>query len=155
MKAFAHHEPRHIYFSGRNKKVAESLLAEIKTTKPSVSITFVEMDLTSLASVKAAAKMFTHNRLDLLMCNAGIMASPPALSKDGYEIQFATNHLGHAMLIKQLLPIMITTANGPDSDVRIVSLTSDGWKGHPADGVTFSSIRTTQDTFFGSWARYG
>jgi len=89
------------------------------------------------------------------MCNAGIMASPPALSKDGYEIQFATNHLGHAMLIQELLPLMLTTAKSPSSDVRIVCLTSDGWKGHPANGVSFSTIKTTQDGAFGGWIRYG
>lgn len=155
MKALAHHDPEHIYFSGRNKKTAESLIAAIKTTKPNVGLTFVEMDLTSLASVKAAAKKFTHDRLDLLMCNAGIMASPPAVSKDGYEIQFATNHLGHAMLIRQLLPVMLETAESPGSDVRMVSLTSDGWRGHPGDGVTFSDIKSNQDKIFGSFTRYG
>lgn len=155
MKALAHHDPEHIYFSGRSTKTAEALVAEIRTTKPKVSITFIEMDLASLASVKASANKFTHGRLDLLMCNAGIMATPPALSKDGYEIQFATNHLGHAMLIRQLLPVMLKTANSPNSDVRIVCLTSDGWKGHPGKGVSFSTIRTTQDTFFGAWTRYG
>lgn len=155
VKAFAHHNPEHIYFSGRNAKAAESLIAEIKQSKPTAALTFVEMDLSSLASVKAATKKFTHDRLDVLMCNAGIMAVPPAVSKDGYEIQFATNHLGHAMLIQQLLPVMLMTAKASESDVRIVCLTSDGWQGHPRDGVTFPSIKTSQARFFGSWIRYG
>ena len=90
------------------------------------------------------------------MCNAGIMAVPPELSKDGYEIQFAVNHLSHAMLIKSLLPIMLRTAEQPGSDVRIVLLTSTGWRGHPRGGIQFSGLKTTQDFgAFGHWIRYG
>lgn len=155
IKALAKHNPEHIYFSGRNSNAAQSLITQIKDEIRFVNLTFIKMDFTSLASVKAAVQDFTHSRLDLLMCNAGIMAVPPGLSKDGYEIQFATNHLGHAMLIQQLLPVLNRTAETPGSDVRIVCLTSEGWKGHPKDGVTFSELKTTQDRFMGSWVRYG
>jgi NAD(P)-dependent dehydrogenase (short-subunit alcohol dehydrogenase family) len=91
------------------------------------------------------------------MCNAGIMAHPPGVSKDGYEIQFATNHLGHAMLIKALLPTLLKTAEEPGSDVRIVSITSTGWRGHPKGGVQFETLNTVQDHFpvLGKWVRYG
>lgn len=155
IRAIAKHEPEHIYFSGRNKKAGELLITDIGKTAPSSSLTFVEIDLCSLSSVKAASQKFAHNRLDVLICNAGIMAVPPALSKDGYEIQFATNHLGHAMLIQQLLPIMLETTKIPDADVRIVCLTSDGWRNHPRGGVLFSELKTVQDGFFGPGIRYG
>lgn len=155
MEALAAHNPAHIYFSGRNVEAGQKLIAEIKRKHGFESLTFVEMDLSSLASVKSAIKSFSHDRLDVLMCNAGIMAKPPGLSKDGYEIQFATNHLGHAMLIKQLLPVLTETAKSPNSDVRIVSNTSEGWALHPKNGVTFSELKTTQDSLFGSWTRYG
>lgn len=46
---------------------------------------------------------FIYDRLDVLVCNAGVMALPAQTGKDGYEIQFATNHLAHALLIKLLL----------------------------------------------------
>lgn len=83
------------------------------------------------------------------------MAHPPGLSKDGYEIQFATNHLGHAMLIKELLPTLLKTAKQPESDVRIVLITSTGWRGHPKGGVQFSTLNTTQDfPLLGKWVRY-
>lgn len=113
------------------------------------------MDMLSLASVKAATNKFVHDRLDILMCNAGIMAVPPALSKDGFETQFATNHLAHAMIIQQLLPVLLRTADEPGSDVRVVCLTSLGWRGHPKGGVLFDQVRTTMERFFGSWIRYG
>jgi len=84
------------------------------------------------------------------------MASPPALTADGYEIQFGTNHVGHALLIKLLLPTMLRTAEQPNSDVRIVSNTSLGFKGHPSGGIAFADLRTTQESaLIGHWIRYG
>ena len=99
---------------------------------------------------------FKHDRLDVLICSAGIMAQPPELSKDGYEIQFATNHLGHAMLVKQLLPTMLKTAEQPGADSRIIFISSVGWRVHPSAGIQFSRLKTTQDfSALGPWRRYG
>ncbi|KAL9123059.1 MAG: hypothetical protein Q9187_000386 [Circinaria calcarea] len=127
-----------------------------KAAAPALKLTFVECDLTSLASVAAAVQQFASRRLDILMCNAGIMAVPPGLTEDGYEVQFGTNHLGHALLIKHLLPTLLQTAEEPHSDVRIILLTSLGFRGHPKGGIVFKDLRTTQDTgAFGSWIRYG
>lgn len=82
----------------------------------------MEMDLSSLSSVKNAIKTyFKHSRLDILINNAGIMGQPPSLSVDGYEIQFATNHLGHSMVTKQLLPTLLKTSEDPDADVRVIT----------------------------------
>jgi NAD(P)-dependent dehydrogenase (short-subunit alcohol dehydrogenase family) len=120
-----------------------------------VNFTFIEMDFSSLFSIKAAIPRFHHDSLDILICNAGIMAVPAGLSKDGYEIQFATNCLRHAMLIKQLLPNLMKTAEKPGSDVRIILLTSVGWRGHPKDGIQFSTLNTVQDSLLGRWVRYG
>jgi NAD(P)-dependent dehydrogenase (short-subunit alcohol dehydrogenase family) len=88
-------------------------------------------------------------------CNAGVMFIPPGLSEDDFENHFAINHLAHAMIIQQLLPIMTNTAQLPNSDVRIVSLASTGWMAHPWHGVAFSTLRTTQEGFMGSSYRYG
>lgn len=84
------------------------------------------------------------------------MAQPPGTSRDGYEIQFAVNHLAHALIIKKLLPVLIRTADKGHPDVRIVSLTSVGWKGHPRGGIRFETLRTEQDMgLIGPWKRYG
>ncbi|KAJ0275480.1 hypothetical protein CBS470a_011262 [Colletotrichum nupharicola] len=84
------------------------------------------MDLSSLSTIPTAiAKHFNHTRLDILVNNAGIMATGPSLSADGFEIQFATNHLGHAMLVRTLMPVLERTA-ASGTDVRIVNLTSVG-----------------------------
>jgi NAD(P)-dependent dehydrogenase (short-subunit alcohol dehydrogenase family) len=83
------------------------------------------------------------------------MFTPPGLSEDGFEKHFAINHLAHAMIIQQFLPIMTKTAEMPNSDVRLVSLTSTAWMGHPWQGVTFSTLRTPQEGFMGASYRYG
>jgi NAD(P)-dependent dehydrogenase (short-subunit alcohol dehydrogenase family) len=94
------------------------------------------------------------------MCNAGIMATPASLSPDGYEIQFATNHLGHALLIKLLLPCMLATASQPRSDVRIVNLASVAYQSAPPAGIEFAKLKT-QDASYGAfyspnkWLCYG
>ena len=113
------------------------------------------MDMESLLSVKDGCKQFTHDRLDILVCNAGVMFIPPGVSQDGYEKHFAINHLAHAMIIQQLLPTMEKTATKPDSDVRLISLTSTAWMSHPSQGITFSTLRTAQKSFMGASFRYG
>ena len=86
------------------------------------------------------------------------MATPPALSVDGYEIQFATNHLGHALLIRHLLPTLQATAQS-HGDARIISLTSVAHNMHPKPGINFQTLKTKQEdlgtTAGASWARYG
>ncbi|MCJ1395298.1 hypothetical protein MMC18_008182 [Xylographa bjoerkii] len=155
--AFAKHHAEHIYFSGRNAKSAEAVIREVKAAVPDVKITFLECDLASLTSVDEAAKQFSTDsqRLDILLCNAGVMALPPGLTKDGYEIQFGTNHVGHALLVKLLLPTLLRTAEKPNSDVRVVMLTSLGFRAHPSGGIDFPSLRTTRNGIMGYWVRYG
>lgn len=121
-------------------------MTKLKQSYASTEIIFLECDLSNLTSVQQAAKQFLaqSNRLDVLMCNAGIMAVPPSLSKDGYEIQFATNHLGHALLIKLLLPALLQTAEQPGSDVRIVNLSSTGYTTTPGNGISFDTLKTSQ-----------
>jgi NAD(P)-dependent dehydrogenase (short-subunit alcohol dehydrogenase family) len=93
------------------------------------------------------------------MCNAGVMALPASTSADGYEIQFATNHLGHALLIKLLLPTLIATAE-QGADVRIINLTSTAHgSAHGAKGIEFATLKSAQShigPFFGpsKWVRY-
>jgi len=149
----AEHNPAHIFFSGRNQQRASELIAKIQRATPSTKLTFIEADLTSLASVRAAAKkvIASTDRLDVLMCNAGVMAMPALMSKDGYEIQFATNHLGHAMLIKSVLPLMLKTAAQPNSDVRIVNLSSYAYHSAPSAGIEFSKLKTQGASYGAFW----
>ncbi|KAK3302312.1 uncharacterized protein B0T15DRAFT_542599 [Chaetomium strumarium] len=153
----ARHNPAHLVFTGRNAKSAEATIASARSAGPGVRATFVECDFANLASVKTAAEKILANldRLDVLVCNAGIMAKPAALSKDGYEIHFATNHLGHALLNLKLLPLMEKTAELPGADVRILMVTSTASRGTPPGGIVFDKLKTTQEMLFGRWLRYG
>ena len=161
IQAFAAHQPNHIYFTGRNVASANTVISGIKRDYPTVGISFIQMDMSSLRSVKnSTIEGFKHERLDLLMNNAGIIAKPPGLSADGYEIQFATNHLGHAMLTKQLLPFLLAAAKSPDADVRVISNTSDGYEFHRAikGGIAFAELdahSTMSRAMLGGWIRYG
>lgn len=119
-------------------------------------IVFVKVDLASLDSVKAAYDQFNSTRLDILICNAGIMATPPSFSKDGYEMQFAVNYLAHALFVKLFLPLLLETAKLPEADVRVVIMTSLGYQLAPKTGVDFKNVKTAQDTGPGApWMRYG
>ncbi|KAL3433238.1 hypothetical protein BDV09DRAFT_186837 [Aspergillus tetrazonus] len=152
----AKHSPAHIYISGRNAKSADVVIQQAQ--KSGTKVSFLACDLASLDSVKKAADtiLAQESRLDLLMCNAGIMAVPPGKTSDGYEVQFGTNHLGHALLIQKCLPLLQQTAALPGADVRVVILTSLGFRMHPSAGIVFSDLKSEQNfTAFGSWIRYG
>ncbi|CAO2655315.1 Nn.00g103790.m01.CDS01 [Neocucurbitaria sp. VM-36] len=161
VQAFAAHNPTHIYFTGRNISAANALISEVEAKHSFAALSFIELDLSSLRSVKkGVSRGFKHDRLDILMNNAGIVAKPAVLSQDGFEIQFATNHLGHAMLTKQLLPFLLAAAKTPGADVRVVSNTSDGYQFHRMinGGISFPELdkgSTMSRTVLGPWVRYG
>ncbi len=146
---FARHEPRLIWLAARSVQKADAAAAEIKQQVPGAAIQVVELDLSSFASVKKAADtvLATSPRLDILMLNAGIMATAPGLTTDGYELQFGTNHMGHALLTKKLLPLLQQTAaaDGPNADVRVVALSSHGHTMAAKGGIDFATLKTTAE----------
>jgi len=157
--ALAKHDPAHILFSGRNEKGASNVISSIRTAAPSAKLTFLKCDISSLASVQECARSLISqiDRLDILMLNAGIMATPPSTSADGYEIQFATNQLGHSLLVKLLLPLLQSTAKLPEADVRVINMTSIAYKQAPSQGIDFATLKTDQANLglLNKWARYG
>ncbi|THG92504.1 hypothetical protein EW145_g8695, partial [Phellinidium pouzarii] len=111
-----------VYMASRTEARARAAIAELNSAHPEIAtkggrIEFLELDLTSLAGCQAAARAFLEKetRLDILINNAGIMATPPKLTADGFDIQFQSNHLGHFAFTYPLLPILIET-----SKVRIL-----------------------------------
>lgn len=155
----AANSPSHIFFTGRNQTAATSIISTIAASSPATKVTFLPMELGSLADIKSTAEKVLAEtaRLDIFIANAGIMSSP-GVTKDGYEIQFGTNHLGNTALLLPLLPLMVKTQKegGADSDVRFVSLTSQGYRGHPSQGIVFDTLKSAQPEMpFGDWQRYG
>lgn len=107
--------------------------------------------------MQRAAREFVgkEKRLDILLLNAGIMATPPGLTEQGYEIQFGTNHVGHALLTKLLMPTLSATAELPGSDVRVVAVSSAGHVMAPrTKGIDFSQLKTDMTSSF-TLVRYG
>ncbi|KAK2680380.1 Short-chain dehydrogenase/reductase SDR [Fusarium oxysporum f. sp. vasinfectum] len=146
---FAKHDPGHLWLAARNVAKAQETVNEVVKSVPNVRISILELDLGSLASVQRAASQFlgSSSRLDVLLNNAGIMAHPESLTKDGYELQFGTNFLGHALLIRLLLPIMQRTAlqmgAGGRSHARA-----------PPAGIVFESLKTDASSL-SAVERYG
>ena len=95
----------------RNVEKGKKAAARIAAAAPGASVTVQELDLSSLDSVRAAAAELRagHPRIDLLICNAGVMYPPKQSTRDGFELQFGTNHLGHfaltGLLLEQMLPV--------------------------------------------------
>lgn len=137
-----------VYMGARTASKAENAIAEIKKEVPEANIKFLELDLASLESVKKAAESFTasESRLDVLLNNAGVMALPPGTTNDGYEIQFGTNHIGHAALTKLLMPTLQRTAKD-GGNVRIVNLSSAGHQMPPKQGLALTEATTDMGSF--------
>ena len=150
------HGPGMIYLGARNASKAQSAIAEIEEAVPNAKLTYLEMDLTSFASIKKAADTFNNasQRLDILVNNAGIMACPPGVTQEGYEVQFGTNHMGHALLTKLLLPALERTAKEPGSDVRIINLSSEAHKWGPKAGLVLEDVCSNMGRY-STWSRYG
>jgi len=112
----------------RNLAKGEKAKNEILKANPSGEIQVMQLDLANLTSVEAFAEKFAseHKQLDVLLNNAGIMATPNIKTDDGFEAQLGTNHLGHFALTGHLLPMLKGT---PQSrEVNVSSLTHKGGK---------------------------
>lgn len=152
----ARHEPQEIWLTARTVEKANEAIEDVKKTVSNANIRPLALDLGSFESIKAAARTFiaASKRLDVLLLNAGCMAAPTALTNDGYELQFGTNHVGHALFTKLLTPVLEKTATEPNSDVRVVVLSSAAVAFTPKEGIVFDTLKTTQDSI-GTWDRYG
>jgi NAD(P)-dependent dehydrogenase (short-subunit alcohol dehydrogenase family) len=123
----------------RDVAKAERTLADPRSATVG-RIVIEQVDLSSLTSVRAFADrvLAEHPRLHLLVANAGIMACPEQRTADGFELQFATNHLGHFLLVNRLAPLLASSAPS-----RVVALTSVAHRSGELDlaDLDFTSTR--------------
>ena len=105
----------------RDLAKGEKAKQELKKINNSGKIELIELDLSDLLNIKKASNFIKNkfNHLDVLINNAGIMAPPKTYSKQGFEIQFAVNHLAHMYLTLELLPMLEERNNS-----RVVTVTS-------------------------------
>lgn len=116
-------------------KAAADLIAR---RYPGADVSVQELDLTSLTSIESAAESLkgAEDRIDLLINNAGVMTTPKSTTKDGFELQFGTNHLGHFAFTGRLLDRLLET---PGS--RVVTVSSTGHR-FARSGVRFDDLHS-------------
>ncbi len=104
----------------RSEEKGAAAAERIADAAPGATVSVVTLDLSSLASVRAAAEQLrgSHDRLNVLVNNAGVMGTPYLFTEDGFELQLATNHFGHFALTGLVLPLLL---RAPGSRVVTVS----------------------------------
>ncbi len=130
-------------------EVARAQIAEAARSGGSALLR--QLDLADLTSVRTFADEILRSgtRLDLLVNNAGVMAIPRRLSVDGYELQFATNHLGHMALTLRLLPALRRSGSGSTA-ARVVTVSSGA---HRMGRITLEDLMGEHD--YRPWRAYG
>ncbi|XP_022958041.1 short-chain dehydrogenase TIC 32, chloroplastic-like [Cucurbita moschata] len=132
----------HVVMGIRNLEAGRNVRETIIKENPSAKIDAMELDLSSMASVRKFASNYQSAGLPLniLINNAGVMAAPFGLSKDNIELQFATNHLGHFLLTDLLLDSMKKTAIKSKKEGRIVNVSSEAHRYTYPEGIRFDGI---------------
>ncbi|WP_238016388.1 SDR family NAD(P)-dependent oxidoreductase [Dactylosporangium sp. AC04546] len=128
--------------TGAGERVAEDIVA----TTGNKQISVARLDLSDLASVNAFVQNGDPGPLHILVNNAGVMAAPLSRTGNGWELQFATNHLGHFALTLGLLP-QLRSAGG----ARVVSVASSA---HLRSPVVFDDIHFERREYE-PWSAYG
>ena len=113
----------HVVIAARDAAKTAAARAAITTEIPDASLEIHPLDLASLDSVveAAAAILREHGVVDVLVNNAGVMATPEQQTRDGFEMQFGVNHLGHFALTALLWPSLLAS-----DGARVISVTSTG-----------------------------
>lgn len=147
----------HVYLCARSIEKGNSAIVQIKSLHPQAQITLLRMDHLDLSSVVSAAKEFLSKEpvLHGLVNNAGIMATPYEITKDGYESQWQTNYLAHWVFTSHLIPCMRRTSQSlpPGSgSVRIVNVSSSGHWFRPKNGINFADTSLREAN---AMTRYG
>lgn len=120
----------HVTIAARDMTRASAMAEEIKSATGNPNIDVGELELDKPASVRkfAASYLASHDALNILINNAGVMACPLSRTPEGWEMQFATNHIGHFLLTCLLSPALVKGA-----PARVVNLSSGGHNFGPVD----------------------
>jgi len=138
----------HVVMAARDQAKAAAALADISAEHPRASLELAALDLSSQASVReaAAAILAAHERIDLLINNAGVMGIPERATVDGFEMQFGTNHLGHFALTALLIGALLRA-----DAARVVTVTSTA---HHM-GRAVDPANPNLHGHYGPWRAYG
>ena len=138
----------HVIMAGRDQDKLDASVAAIRADQAQAALDTITLDLGSLESIRAATSRARQrfDKIDLLINNAGVMATPFQHTADGFEMQFGTNHLGHFALTAELMPLIER-----GSAQRIVNLSS---RGHFMGQVDFADPHFARRSY-DPWAAYG
>lgn len=102
-----------VVLGSRSDAKAEAAMGAIRSRVPGARLRRVRMDLADLASIKSSVDALELDSLDAVVCNAGaLLDGPRRQTADGHELTFATNHLGHFVLVRWLLPLLAAAPAG-------------------------------------------
>jgi len=137
----------HVVMACRNPAKASDAKAEIDRLNPSGETSILECDLDDLELVATAAQEFRdgHDSLDLLINNAGLMATPQGTTAQGFETQFGVNHLAHFALTGHLLDLLMVTGGS-----RVVNVSSQA---HRFGKIDFDDLQSVER--YSAWGAYG
>jgi NAD(P)-dependent dehydrogenase (short-subunit alcohol dehydrogenase family) len=137
-----------VTIAARDESKAEKAALRIRERCPQARVDVGRLELSEPTSVEAFAQRWLkeHDALHLLILNAGIMASPLARTAEGWEMQFATNHLGHFLLSARLIERLRASA-----PARVIVLSSGG---HVISPVVFADIHYERRDY-DPWTSYG
>ena len=138
----------HVVMAGRDQDKLDDAVSAIRAEQPDAQLDTIVCDLGDLESIRAATSRARQrfNKIDILINNAGVMASPFLHTADGFELQFGTNHLGHFALTAELMPLIERgTAK------RIVNLSS---RGHHMAPIDLDDPNFTEREY-DPWTSYG
>ena len=138
--------------AGAHVVIADVDEAPLREASDALGLPAMRLDLASFAAIQRFAQAWRgeHDRLDMLVANAGVMACPLARSADGHELQFAVNYLGHWLLARELLPSLAEAADR-QGEARIVSVSSIA---HRRSDIVFDDI-DYRARDYDRWEAYG
>ncbi|KAK9321827.1 hypothetical protein V1517DRAFT_159247 [Lipomyces orientalis] len=143
--------PKHILLLGRSESKIKPVIEQINAINPAVDARFYHLDLSSLDSVRSSAQNINASidKVDVLINYAGVMAVKEfETSKDGIEIQFAANHIGHFLLTNLLMPKLEAASPG----ARIINVSSVGYL---LSEVRFDDWNFHDGKCYIQWLAYG
>ncbi len=143
VKSLVSRGAKRIYIAARSKERCEAAIEALNTT---VDVRWLPLDLSSINGAQKSARellqVTKEERLDGLVCNAGMAMAPFSLSADGIEIQFAVNCVGHFAFTMELLPLLEQTAS-QHGEARIVVVGSESYKA--VKGIDYELLKKGSD----------
>lgn len=142
--------PASLLLLGRSAEKVSPVIEQIQQISPSTKAQFVNIDLASCKSVRAAAEQVNSatSVIDVLINNAGVMGTKFSLTPENVESQFGANHVGHFLLTNLLMPKLVAAGDGS----RVVNVSSQLYQFSP---IRFDDYNFSNGTTYNTWEAYG